>query len=256
MKQITLIFHLIIFFTCTLQAQQTAKLITATNGEKIGFLEAKPSDYGKQLHPVIIFLHGIDERGNGTTDIQKVTKNGIAKITRLKTIKVKGSSFVILSPQLDKKFGAWENFYIEEMLNYAKTLHIDTNRIYLTGISLGGGAAWNFASLDKFHAEQFAAIVPVCGVCYYDYQKIRTIAKASTPVWAFVGGADKSVNPLCTTQAVDAINANQPVYKAKQTIYKGVGHNSWDRAYDTTHRYQDPNVFEWMLQYKRQAPKK
>jgi len=250
MKTIYVIVCNLFFLFFTVNAQQTAKSITASNGELIGFLEARPDNYGKQKHPLIIFLHGIDERGNGTTDLAKVAKNGIPKITKAQSLKFKGKSFVVLSPQLDKKYGAWENFYIDEMLKYAETLHIDTSRIYLTGISLGGGGVWNYASIRVANAEKFAALIPVCGVCYYDYKNIINLAKASTPVWAFVGAADKTVNPLCTLQAVDAINANKPVHKAKKTIYNGVGHNSWDRAYDITHKVQNPNVYEWMLQFK------
>ena len=112
----------------------------------------------------------------------------------------------MLSPQLDKKYGDWQFFYIDEMLKYANTLSADSSRIYLTGLSLGGGGVLAYASASVTNAAKFAAIVPVCAVCFYDYKKLGNISKAGTPLWAFVGAGDKTVKPLCTTQAVDAIN--------------------------------------------------
>jgi predicted peptidase len=233
-------------------AQQVAKVITTADGSKIGFLEAKPADYGKKKHPLIIFLHGIDERGNGTSEIMKVASHGLPKLLKNTTLQFNGETFIVLSPQLSKAYGAWEVFYIDEMLRYAKTLQVDTNRIYLTGISIGGGAVWGYCSISEAHAKQFAAIAPLCAACYYDYQKLDVLARAGTPVWAFVGSADKTVSPTCTLQAVDAINAANKKKPAKETVYKGLGHNVWDRAYDPGNRFHKPNLYEWLLQHKRQ----
>ncbi len=245
---------LIIYFTIAsvilVDGQQVARYITTENGQGIGFLEARPTGYGKQKHPVIIFLHGSDERGNGKSELINVARQGIPKITSKKTLAFNGSSFIVLSPQLEKKYGDWPPFYIDEMIRYAKTLSADTNRIYLTGLSLGGGGVWAYASNNK-NAVSLAAIVPVCGVCFYDYQKLSNIAKINIPVWGLVGQKDKVVNPICTIQAVDAVNAAAPAVPAKKTVYKGVGHNAWDRAYDPTHKYQSPNVYEWMLKFSR-----
>jgi predicted peptidase len=242
---------LIIISAGSARGQQSERFIKAGNGEGIGFLEARPGNYGKEKHPVIIFLHGTDERGNGKSDLHKVATHGIPKIAKTRSITFNGSGFIVLSPQLDRRFGDWQFFYIDEMIKYARTLSIDTNRIYLAGISLGGGGVWSYASASVSNASQFAAIVPVCGVCFYDYKKLVNIAKAGTPVWAFVGEADRVVMPLCTTQAVDAINAAKPAIAARKTVYKGVGHNAWDRAFDPTHKYQRPNVYEWLLTHKR-----
>jgi predicted peptidase len=234
-----------------LSAQQVPRMITAANGQQVGFLESRPLDYGSKKHPVIIFLHGIGERGNGKSDISKVANHGLPKLLKSGSLQSKGESFVVLSPQLSTGYGAWEIFYIEEMLRYAKTLHIDSNRIYLTGISIGGGAVWGYSAISEAHAKQFAALAPVCAACYYDYKSLPNLARAGTPVWAFVGSADRTVSPTCTLQAVDAINANNAARPAKKTVYKDLGHNVWDRAYDTSHRFNRPNLFEWLLQHKR-----
>jgi predicted peptidase len=105
------------------------------------------------------------------------------------------------------------------------------------------------------NAKKFAAIVPVCGVCYYDYKSLVNISKAGTPVWAFVGESDKVVNPACTLQAVSAVNEGTDKKLAKLTVYKKAGHNVWDLAFDTTNKFQNPNVYEWMLQHSRKTMK-
>ena len=108
-------------------SQQVAKQIpnaTSPDG-RIGFLEFRPSDYGSQLHPLIIFLHGIGERGNGTSQINTVAANGIPNqcangATMRFTVAGQTSSFVVLSPQLSASYGYWPPYYLTEMINYAK----------------------------------------------------------------------------------------------------------------------------------------
>src|SRR5687768_8887608 len=139
MKTFVVILLLKLAIGSAVQAQQMSRYLQAANGEGIGFLEARPDNYGQEKHPVIIFLHGTNERGNGRSDLHKVATNGIPGITKNKSLAFNGSSFIVLSPQLDMKYGDWQLFYIDEMLRYAKTLSIDSNRIYLTGLSLGGG---------------------------------------------------------------------------------------------------------------------
>src|ERR1700709_1952302 len=99
-------------------SQQVAKSIpnsTSPDG-LIGFLEFKPTDYGSQKHPLIIFLHGIGERGNGTSQINAVTANGIPNYcskgaTMRFTAAGQTSSFVVLSPQLSSWYGYWPTYY-------------------------------------------------------------------------------------------------------------------------------------------------
>ena len=72
----------ILVISTTSSAQQIAKGFTAANGQWVGFLEYKPTNYSTDLstkYPLIIFLHGIGERGDGTTQIQNVAANGIPK---------------------------------------------------------------------------------------------------------------------------------------------------------------------------------
>jgi poly(3-hydroxybutyrate) depolymerase len=245
-------------------AQQTAKSLTASNNVFIGFLEYKPADYNANpntKYPLIIFLHGIGERGNGTTELQNVASNAIPRYIKdgdkmTYTWNGKTETFLVLSPQLSSNYGWWQPFYVEEMIKYAKqNLRIDTNRIILTGLSLGGGGVWLYAAGNGTQPKNLAAIAPVCGTC----QNVSwsNIVNANLPVWGFHANDDGTVPASCTIGAVNAINnLNGPV-KAYSTIWPTGQHWIWDRAYDRTHDQQNPNVYEWFLaQNKSLGPNK
>lgn len=259
MKKILL--FLALFYSMTCGAQQTAKVLKAANGQTVGFLEFKPPDYGSQRHPLIIFLHGIGERGsNGTTGTDANTvlavqaneppKLAAAGISFQFTVNCQKYGFVMLAPQLSAVYGSWQNWYVDEMLKYAKAnLQIDTTRIYLTGLSLGGGGVWRYASTSLANAAQFAAIAPVCGTC--DWADLCNISKAGTPVWAFHAQDDNVVGVGCTNAAVAALAACGPALVAQVTIYPNGGHWIWSRAYDVTNSWHTPNLYEWLLTKQR-----
>ncbi|MDI3322284.1 PKD domain-containing protein [Pinibacter soli] len=239
-------------------AQQVARSLTATNGTKIGFLEYKPADYSKKTkYPLIIFLHGIGERGNGTTDLNNVTANAIPRLiaggnTMTFTNPNTGQqeTFLVLSPQLDKQYGSWENFYTDEMIKYAKSnLSIDNNRIFLCGISLGGGGVWKYATNSLQNANQFAGIIPCCGTG--EGTDFCNLNQAKTAVWAFHAMDDGTVGVGNTQYAQIKIASCSPKLAAKFTYYPYGGHGIWDWAFDPGHSIQNPNVYEWMLTLSR-----
>ena len=78
----------------------------------------------------------------------------------------KTESFVVLIPQLHPKYSSWPSFYVNALIDYAvKQLRIDPNRIFVTGLSLGGGGTWIYASESVTNARRLAGIVPVVGPC-------------------------------------------------------------------------------------------
>lgn len=245
--------------------QQVQKGLTASNGVYIGFLQFTPPDYNNgQKHPLIIFLHGIGERGDGTTQLSMVANNPIPALlggnASMKfTYKGVTASYCVLSPQLSQSYGGWQDFYVDEMLQYAKqNLNIDTTRIYLAGLSLGGGGVWHYASSSLAHAQAFAAMAPVCGI--YQLVDPANIANAMLPVWAFHAINDNVVSFTNTTNQVSAVNQLKPNL-ALQTIYGSGDHYIWTRTFDTAHKIwdtypsgnitQNPNIFEWFLQFRR-----
>ena len=256
--------------------QQVAKSIpnsTSPDGI-IGFLEFKPSDYGTQKHPLIIFLHGIGERGNGTSQIGAVTANAIPKFCAAGasmrfTVGGVTSSFVVLSPQLSVQYGYWPTYYVREMVKYAKAnLQIDTNRIYITGLSLGGGGVWraitDATGFDYTWDAGIAAAAPVCGTQEEtDADFYGTIGANHLPVWAFHSMDDGTVGVGATQHAEILGNiqgVNNP--KIKFTYYLTGGHaGAWINAYDTGHITRtlsdgssftaNPNLYEWFLSKTR-----
>ncbi|MBT1705705.1 PKD domain-containing protein [Chryseosolibacter indicus] len=233
-----------------LSAQQVFKTTTTS---VIPYLEYLPQDYSTNTnkYPIVFFLHGIGERGPNSTDptvlddyIQNVAKHGPPK-------HVKAGyqfPFILISPQLKNNNSTWPSSYVMEVIEYCRTyLRIDERRIYLTGLSLGGGGTWWTA---QDYPEFFAAIAPVCGG-YNSTAKACGIANADLPVWAFHGDKDTTV-PLSKSQnMVNAINNCVPQTSnlAKLTIYTGVAHNAWDYAYKTDNSLHDPNVFQWLMSF-------
>lgn len=249
-----------LFMSFFVQGQQVAKHLRASNGVNIGFYQFTPKDYNNgQKHPVIIFLHGIGERGNGGSELNRVAKQGIPKLIKKGedmtfTYKGKRESFVVLSPQLSKKYGAWQNFYVEEMIEYAtKYLKIDPNRIYLTGMSLGGGGVWSFSSASLANANKLAAIATICATCKMSNGK--NIADADLPVWSFHAKNDSRVSVNCTNNAIDRIISFRPSVRPKKTIWSTGNHSIWDRAFNPSTKGSEPNIYEWFLSHKRTGAK-
>jgi predicted esterase len=242
----------------TSHAQQVAKQIpvqlpTSAKGHTIGFLEYRPPNYGSEPLPLIIFLHGLGERGTSITVLGTDAQSALAVATNdIPKILAAGGQlpFVVLSPQLYSQFGSWQNWYVDEMLAYAKkNLKIDTTRRYLTGISLGGGGTWRYASTSVANASQFAAIAPVCGTC--DWADLCNITKAGTQVWAFHAQDDHTVSVNCTNSAINALLACSPSPPAAKSIYVNGDHWIWPRSYDTTNTWHYPNLYQWFLMHRR-----
>lgn len=243
----------------SLSVSQAQQIFKTTASSVIGYLEYVPQNYNanSDKYPVVIFLHGIGERGANSTDtaVLSTTIQSVAKLGPPMYVK-NGTEFpfILISPQLKNNYSTWPSSYVMEVINHVKTyLRIDERRIYLTGLSLGGGGTW-VAAQD--YPEFFAAIAPVCGG-YNSPSKACGIAAENLPVWAFHGDKDTVVPMSKTVNMVNAINAcaPQPDPLAKLTIYPGVAHSAWTNAYKTDNTIHDPNVYEWILSYTNTANK-
>ena len=179
--------------------------------------------------PVIVFLHGSGEAG---TDLAKVAAHGPPEI-------VKGDPafpFIVISPQTTSE-DAFDIPTLNRTLNAALVgLHADTDRIYLTGLSMGGIATWAWAEADP---TRFAAIAPVAA----EGDTARACVLAKLPVWDFHGDSDTVVPVMHDIAMVEAIRACGGA--PRLTIYPATGHGSWDAAYG------DQGLYMWFLHHRR-----
>ena len=227
------------------KAQQTAKVTPSG----IGYLEYLPNGYhaNSNKYPIVIALHGIQEKGTASTDPKRVLAD-LPKVAYVGLPKYAKAGqkypFILISPQLKSNFGSWPPSFIMEVLNHVKrTLRVDDKRIYLTGLSLGGMGVWKTAGE---YPKVFAAIAPICpGGNALD--KANTLAAENVAAWGFHGTRDFVVSYTVTTKMIDALNSapKKPNPLAKVTLFPNMGHNVWDRA------YQETNVLSWMLSFKK-----
>lgn len=216
-----------------------------------GYLEYLPPDYNSNSnkYPVLIFLHGMGERGPNSTNFNTL-QSGSSMLTKHGPPRhIKNGykfPFIVISPQLKNNYGRWPATYVDEVVEHVRTyLRIDPARIYVTGLSLGGGGAWEYA---ETYAHKIAAVAPICAG-YNNPSKACNIASNKLPVWTFHGDKDNIVNMSKTVNMVNAIKACSPAPNPAPllTIYPGVDHNSWDRAYRTDNSLHSPNLYDWMM---------
>ncbi len=190
-----------------------------------------PKDYEKdgKPSPLILFLHGAGERGDS---IELVKRHGSPKIVETG----KDLPFVIVSPQCKEKLW-WDSnelySFLEEVISKN---NVDTNRIYLTGLSMGGFGTWDLAIK---HPNIFAALAPVCGGG--DTSKVCEIK--DVPIWVFHGAKDPVVPIQRSEEMVEALKAcgGNPMF----TVYPDAAHDSW------TETYNNPKLYEWFLNHKK-----
>jgi predicted peptidase len=120
-----------------------------------------------------------------------------------------------------------------------KTLPVDSNRIYLTGLSMGGYGSWELAMRRP---KVFAAVAPVCG----GGDESQAARLKGLPIWAAHGDADRVVWPDRSRRMVEAVK--QAGGHARYTEYSGVGHNSWTGFYADTE-----GVVPWLFRQKLKA---
>jgi poly(3-hydroxybutyrate) depolymerase len=201
------------------------------DGKEAKYVLFIPKDYdGKKAYPLILFLHGAGETG---TDGKKQAEVGLGK-----AIKEQADMFPFITvfPQSEKRTWKADSDDGKRALaildETEKEYKVDKKRIYLTGLSMGGYGTWSMA---EAFPEKWAAIVPVCGGG--DPKAVDKIK--NIPCWIFHGDADKAVPVQRSRDMIEALKAAGG--KPKDTIYEGVGHNSWDKAYATK------ELYDWLL---------
>jgi len=244
-----------------------------------GFWEYLPRNYtvdaGKR-YPLLIFFHGSGEQGQvqDMPTINLVLRNGppriIANGTFPDSFYVGGNwyKFIVISPQI--KIGLYGSNSIvtpatvQAVINYAKSAYrIDTTRIYLTGLSMGGGATWDYAGSSLSAANKLAGIVVSCGAGDLSPEEAYNIARSSLPVLA-THNLDDPLIAASRTQAniANIVFSNPNMGTQPRGIYWSTGgHNAWRRTFENIAAGSTPggnvtdslgtNMYQWLLQFSR-----
>ncbi|HEU4633326.1 MAG TPA: hypothetical protein VFS22_05035 [Flavisolibacter sp.] len=231
--------------------------VTRSINDKIGgYYFALPSNYSQttQTYPLLVYMHGAGQFGNGTNDLPLLLKDGVAKVINDK--KFPGSfrvsnqtfSFIVLMPQAESFPGIVD---INDCIELAKkSWRIDTRRIYLSGLSAGSMVSCDFAADN---ASKIAALVPMAGVSsdYAYTNKCQKMASGNLPVWVFHSEDDPQVSVSTARGFVAKIASLHPSITPKLTVWPDGGHDAWTRAVDPAYKENGMNIYEWMLQYHR-----
>ena len=224
---------LMIFSSCSAQKQliegEEETLIRENLQYYLYFPETYEADESK-LFPLLLFLHGGGESGDSLAVLKK---NGPPKMLA----EGKQFPFMVLAPQNPHKKQWWNVRAVMKLLDTVMTQYrVDPKRIYLSGLSRGGSAAWEMAVQ---YPDRFAALAVVCGMAPVPY---ASWINKDLPIWVFHGTEDRSI-PFSESEAmVSALK--QMGYDVTFTVYEGVGHDSWVQAYQTE------ALYDWMMKQK------
>ena len=204
--------------------------------------------------PVILFLHGSGERGS---DGLRPTQVGVGTALRMTPERIPAIVVFPQAPEDERWIGAPADAAMRALDRSIAEFSGDGQRVYATGLSLGGYGVWHLALAWP---DRFAALVPVCGGIVpagsatsvrqspltadaadpyaFVAQHLRDV-----PVWIFHGAEDTVVLPGESRKMVAALRDAQGF--VRYTEYDGVGHGSWDRA------YAEEELWAWLFQQNR-----
>ncbi|HEY46546.1 MAG TPA: prolyl oligopeptidase family serine peptidase [Anaerolineae bacterium] len=198
-----------------------------------------------KLWPMIFFLHGA---GDGEFDSTYVLSMGLPAVLYLGE-QPEDFPFIVVSPQAFPGSAWWTgdtlpilNALLGEVI---ETYQVDPDRVYLTGLSMGGYGSWFLATA---YPERFAAMVSVSGSGYRTnfIPEEETLCRLKdVPVWAIHGALDVISAPEASKLFASALQVTCGV-EVKWTMYDDLGHGgAYDRA------YRDPELYAWMLEQSR-----
>lgn len=223
--------------TQQLGADFKAETIKAADGTTQPFAVFVPEKYDpKTAWPLVVFLHGSGESG---TDGYLQTKVGLGPfIERYR----KFCPFIAVfpqSPNMKTWFRGAQAKTVFEIIDKVRAeYNVDPDRIYLTGVSMGGFGTWELAMMRP---DLFAAIIPICGG-----GPVELVGSLKDmPIWCFHGARDDRVPVEYSRKLINRLK--QLGAEPKYTEYPMLGHVCWDEVYTTK------GLFPWMLKQRRRA---
>lgn len=204
-------------------------------------LHLPPGIEDGEKRPFILFLHGAGERGD---DLDLVRLYGVPKIIDSDP----NFPFITVSPQCPA-LTTWSvlvealKALVDEIV---ASYPVNTDQLYLTGLSMGGYGSWNLAAT---YPDLFAAVAPICGggSWFFGFPE-RVVALKDTPIWAFHGALDEVVPLSETAVLIDTLHQAHGSAPIRFTIYPNLDHDSW------TVTYGDPELYSWFLKQKKEKP--
>lgn len=234
----------------TLEEKTSADVFCSSSGVNLPYREYVSKNVGNgNKAALVFFLHGAGERGN---DNRAQIRLGVGSI--IDYAERNGIPLILIAPQcsagkkwVDTDWGVREHDFSEKpsemmgaatelLLGKIKSLPVDSNRIYVTGLSMGGYGTWDMAMRRP---DMFAAAIPVCGGA--DTAEAKRLA--GLPLWVFHGGADNVVPVDCSRDMVKAVRDCGG--SVKYTEFPGIGHDSWTGAYSAA------ETLDWMFSQRR-----
>ncbi len=237
MIQKSLLFILSITLSVGFSQQRKMGLEVINENEiDLKYLFFLPKDYYSDINtrwPLILFLHGMGERG---ANLELVKIHGIPKIIKTQT----DFPFITVSPQCPIEY-VWRDDDMQQavediLLKIVKNYRVDKTRIYVTGLSMGGYGTWSLAARRP---DLFAAAVPICGGG--DPATVNVLK--NLPIWVFHGGLDEVVLPKESEKMVRALE--KAGGKVRYTLYPEAYHDSWTETYDNT------ALYDWLLSNRK-----
>ena len=237
--------------------QVPVQLKVTSYGSTQNALVSLPDDYNQTtgVYPLIVFLHGLGEIGSTTTDLNKLLNQGLPAVIA-KGIKIQATNpvdkklykFIVLSIQ---HFG-WttppENLYYI-LNNIRSTYRVDTNRIYVTGLSAGGQGVIQALTYSQDLTSKIAAVVPMSPSAPDNSVLKNFRFAAKTAAWFFSGASDPGNYTANAKRYNDSINKYNPG-NSRITLFPG-GHCCWVTYYNPDYRENGKNIYEWMLTYTK-----
>jgi|GEM_PF-833895 len=251
----------------------TAHASTKVDAVIGGFYTSLPASYsssGSKTYPLLIFVHGIGEIGDGSAaSLPAVLRNGPpmqinqevnygkdANFPDPVTVNGKSYEFIVVAPQYNQ-WPSWagEVQAMNDMIDYCiKNYRVDASKIYMTGLSMGGGITWDCAGSTS--NNRLAGVVVVAGASNPSAGAVSQIVKEHLPVWATHNLNDPTVPESATVAWVNQINSAGANPQALITIFNTSGHGGWIPTYGAPGtpgitNSKGQNIYQWLLQYKR-----
>lgn len=234
MRVLSILMFLFLFISCEGQSQLVKGSLETVSTENLQYYLYYPAGYAKSPNEefgLLVFLHGGGESGGV---LEEVKKNGPPKMMA----EDYPFPFLVLAPQNPHKKKWWNINAVNQLVDaIVANNNVDPKRIYLTGLSRGGSAAWDLAVQ---YPDKWAALAVVCGMAPVPYA--HWIPK-ELPIWVFHGDEDPVIPVAESDAMVEKLKSMGNTIK--YTRYKGVGHNSWDKTYAMDELYL------WMAKQKK-----